>query len=108
MGEAQSRQNVAAVNVCSDETFLRRVTLDLIGRIPTRQELHAFRKDPNRSSKIAQLLASEEFPRFWSDVWTASLVGYNTRAFGASREPLRIWSSSAFAKLCPTTRWCGS
>ncbi len=91
LAEVQSRQNVAAVNVCSDDAFLRRVTLDLIGRIPTRQELHAFRKDPNRSSKVEQLLAGEEFPRFWSDVWTASLVGYNTRAFGASREPLRIW-----------------
>mgnify|MGYP002630021584 CR=1 FL=1 len=92
---AHAKQDVQSVSICDDDTFLRRVSLDLIGRIPTRDELHAFRSNPNRRRQIEALLASDEFPRFWSDVWTASLVGYSTRAFNVSREPLRAWVEDA-------------
>lgn len=87
----QIEAGVVPAEICSDDVFLRRVTLDLVGRIPTRDELHAFRKNPNRASKVEELIAGDEFPRFWSDVWTAALVGYRTQNFGASREPLRLW-----------------
>ena len=87
----QKRQGVVAVDICSDETFLRRLTLDLLGRIPTRTELQDFRRNPDRNALIQSLLDSEEFPQFWSEVWTASLVGYQSEAFDASREPLRLW-----------------
>ena len=53
--------------VCSDDQFLRRVSLDLIGRIPTVEEVHRFRSNLDRSATIDTLLASDEFPRFWSD-----------------------------------------
>lgn len=91
LGAAQRHAGVQPAPLCDDETFLRRVTLDLAGRIPTRAELTAFRRQPNRTAKIDQLLAGDEFPRFWSQVWTSALVGYATERFEASREPLRIW-----------------
>lgn len=91
LASAHLQANVQAASVCSDETFLRRVTLDLIGRIPTRDELRAFRADPDRQKKVDQLLNDKAFPRFWSQIWTSSLVGYSTERFEASREPLRAW-----------------
>src|SRR5262245_42876674 len=40
-----------------DETFLRRVTLDLTGKLPTREQARAFEGD--RARLVNQLLASE-------------------------------------------------
>ena len=89
--QAQQQHGVSPGGICSDDTFVRRASLDLIGRIPTRDELHRFRADPDRKAKIDELLASDDFARFWADVWTASLIGYRPQAFNVSREPLRAW-----------------
>lgn len=80
---------------CSDDEFLRRVTLDLIGRIPTRDELLAFRQAPDRPAKIEELIQSSDFPRFWSEVWTATFNGYGN-VFESDREVLRVWLEDAF------------
>jgi Protein of unknown function (DUF1549)/Protein of unknown function (DUF1553) len=101
LAKEQSAQSVHPVEVCSDDTFLRRITLDLAGRIPTRAELIAFRGSPDRPAKISELLAGDEFARFWSEIWTASLVGYNTRPFGTSREPLRQWLEQGLRDAMP-------
>ena len=53
----------------TDSEFLRRVTLDLTGRIPTQDEVVQFLSDPDpekRSRKIAALLATSQ----WADRWT--------------------------------------
>jgi len=89
--KTQQEHGVSPVGLCSDDLFLRRVSLDLIGRIPTREELHRFRADSDRRAKIDELLASDEFSKFWAETWTTALVGYQTQAFNVSREPLRAW-----------------
>jgi len=56
---------------CDDATFLRRATLDLLGRIPTKQESMGFLADPTcekRSAALARLMASPEYPRHWGNV----------------------------------------
>jgi hypothetical protein len=93
--EEWSERGIKPAEVCTDDEFLRRVSLDLIGRIPTRDELLAFRQSPDRSAKIDELLASRDFPRFWSEVWTATLNGYSN-AFESDREVLRRWLENAF------------
>ncbi len=82
--------DIAAAEICTDDEFLRRVTLDLAGRIPTLDELQKFRADPDRSAKIDDLLASPEFDRFMSEIWTSALVGH-LDIFGTDREALRLW-----------------
>jgi hypothetical protein len=60
-----------------DATFLRRVTLDLIGRIPTRDEVGAFLADESpdkRQRWIATLLASSEYPRHMAVVFDLMLM----------------------------------
>ncbi len=88
-------QGVEPARACTDEEFLRRITLDLVGRIPTLEEVRAFQAQPNRAAKIDELLASSEFARSWSELWAATLVGYSD-AFGADREVLRTWLEASF------------
>lgn len=87
----------------SDNEFLRRVTLDLAGRIPTLDELRAFRSEPDRQAAIERLLASDEFPRFWSEVWTSQWVGY-ANLFGSDREVLREWLEASLSNDVPYDR----
>lgn len=56
-----------------DETFLRRITIDVIGRIPTEQERKDFLADTNpakRSLLIDRLLESPEFGTNWGAYWS--------------------------------------
>ena len=58
--------------LCSDEAFLRRVSIDLAGLLPTRAEYERFvaDRDPQKRSRlIDELLARDEF----SDLWTMKL-----------------------------------
>ncbi|MFT5467158.1 MAG: hypothetical protein ACI8UO_002262 [Verrucomicrobiales bacterium] len=62
--------------VCDDATFLRRVTLDIGGRLPTVDETTAFlaSTDPNkRDLAIDTLLASPDYADYFASKWTALL-----------------------------------
>jgi hypothetical protein len=64
------RLNITPAGPASDEEFLRRVTLDLTGRIPTAESLLEFLSDPHpdkRARAIERLLASSA----WADRWAA-------------------------------------
>jgi hypothetical protein len=100
---AWAEQDIEPAAVCSDDEFLRRATLDLIGRIPTVDELHAFRAAPDRAAKIDELLASSDFSRFQSELWTSVLVGYSDQ-FQSSREVLRDWLEARLADRMPYDR----
>jgi hypothetical protein len=58
--------------VCSDEVFLRRACLDLLGVIPTAAEARAFVEDTScdkREQLVEALLAQPEFIDFWTLKW---------------------------------------
>jgi hypothetical protein len=62
--------------VCDDATFLRRVTLDIAGRLPTTAEAEAFlaSKDPaKRDQLVDALLTSPDYADFFANKWTALL-----------------------------------
>lgn len=64
--------HLAPSELCDDETFLRRVSLDLIGLPPTREEYERFVSDPasnKRAALIDQLLERPEFVDLWSMKW---------------------------------------
>ena len=57
---------------CDDRTFVRRVYLDLAGRIPTREEASAFLDDASaekRTALVDRLLASDEYARTFREIW---------------------------------------
>jgi hypothetical protein len=62
--------------VCDDATFLRRVTLDIAGRLPTEAEAKAFlaSKSANKRDQwIDELLKSPDYADFFASKWTAVL-----------------------------------
>jgi hypothetical protein len=63
--------------VCSDEVFIRRVTLDITGLLPTEEEYTAFvaDQDPAKRAKlIDRLLARKEFSEIWAMKWAELLM----------------------------------
>jgi hypothetical protein len=62
--------------VCDDATFLRRVSLDIAGRLPTTAEAEAFlaSKDPAKRDQLVEaLLTSPDYADFFANKWTALL-----------------------------------
>lgn len=62
--------------VCDDGTFLRRVTLDIAGRLPTSAETDAFLADKaadKRDRVIDALLASPDYADYFANKWTSLL-----------------------------------
>jgi hypothetical protein len=67
---------------CDDDAFLRRATLDTIGRLPTLQERDRYLLEPSQSRRdwlIEQLLASEDFVDYWTYRWCDMLLINGTR-----------------------------
>ncbi len=62
--------------VCDDATFLRRVTLDIAGRLPTEEEASAFfvsQETNKRDQVIDALLRSPDYADYFANKWTALL-----------------------------------
>jgi len=75
-----------------DGKWCRRVYLDIIGRIPSLEELNAFLSDRNRNKRqaLVQTLLyddkyTEEYARNWSTIWANVLIG---RSGGTDRRSL--------------------
>ena len=67
---------IAPSGICDDETFLRRVTLDLVGLVPTPEERAAFIADasPDKRGRVVdQLMTRKEFVELWVMKWSEIL-----------------------------------
>jgi hypothetical protein len=76
----------------ADAEFLRRVTLDVLGRIPTPEEVRAFRREQRADKRlrlIDRLLQSREYAAHWAEVWTDWLLP--ARSDPGQREQLGAW-----------------
>ncbi|WP_437194410.1 DUF1549 domain-containing protein [Planctomicrobium sp. SH527] len=63
--------------LCSDEEFLRRIYIDLIGLLPTASEYNAFMADADpakRTKKVDELLNRKEFTEMWVSKWSEWLM----------------------------------
>jgi hypothetical protein len=77
IGAKLTRLRMLPSGLCSDEEFLRRVTLDITGLLPTVDEFHQFTGDSDpdkRAKKIDQLLERKEFAEIWSMKWAELLM----------------------------------
>ena len=57
---------------CDDATYVRRVFLDLTGRLPTPEEVSGF--DGDRPALVERLLAMPEYVDFWTYKWSDVLL----------------------------------
>ena len=93
----------------SDEHFLRRVTLDLAGTVPTPEEYHTFLADEasdKRAKKIDELLERPAFADIWTTKWgewlrlrTDTNVG-----LGTARRPAPSITPGCESSLARTAR----
>jgi hypothetical protein len=95
-------QGVAPAPAADDATFLRRLSLDLCGTIPEREEVALFLADERpdkRARKIDEYLADRACAQNLSDLWSNALLA------GAQKGPegarLRPWLEEEFAKGVP-------
>jgi hypothetical protein len=89
-----------------DAEFLRRVQLDLIGRIPTPAEVRSFvaSEDPRkRSAKIEELLSREAFSEKWAYFYM-DLFRANGK-MGRGRELFHYWLKENLRSDRPYDEW---
>jgi hypothetical protein len=91
-----------------DALWCRRVYLDILGRIPSLDELEQFMRD-RESGKHARLVErllydeqyTEQYARNWSTIWTNILIGRsggNERGDLTNREGMQKYLRDAFAQ----------
>lgn len=92
---------VTPTGYCTDEEFLRRASLDIIGRIATPAEYDRYFKnvpERRRSQLIEDLLKSDDYPHHWANLWANWLL---TRSgeFGRGRyhNDMQSWLAAEFA-----------
>ncbi|WP_373649494.1 MULTISPECIES: DUF1549 and DUF1553 domain-containing protein [unclassified Schlesneria] len=80
--------------LCTDDEFLRRVTLDLTGRLPTAEEAKAFLAETSPSKRtilVDQLLDSPEYASFWALKWGDVLRSNSKKLKVAGVHKFRQW-----------------
>jgi hypothetical protein len=103
--EAGWKANKVSPSVrCSDYEFIRRASLDIIGRIPNARELEQFFRDPSatrRSLLVDRLLKSDDYVKNWANVctvWLLSRSGSVDPARQKRHEMMRLWLEDKFAR----------
>ncbi|MDF1752109.1 MAG: DUF1549 and DUF1553 domain-containing protein [Verrucomicrobiales bacterium] len=93
---------------CSDSEFIRRATLDVIGRLPEEQAVRTFLKDDSkdkRSRYIDHLLAPENngaYGDYWATKW-GDLLRPNTQRVGV--KPVYLLDDWIREKFRTNTSW---
>jgi hypothetical protein len=90
---------------CDDHEFIRRATLDIIGRIATPKEIREYMDDPakeRRQKLIERLLKSEDYAKNWANLWANWLLT-RSGAFGRGQyhEETQTWLEDQFAQNKP-------
>jgi hypothetical protein len=84
---------VQPARACSDEVFLRRAYLDVIGVLPAAEEARQFLQDADadkRRKLVDRLLEREEFADYWGMKWCDSLRV-------KSEFPINLWPNAVQA-----------
>jgi hypothetical protein len=92
--------------LCSDAEFIRRVSLDLCGRLPKPDEVRAFLADPDpnkRRGLIDRLLDDPDYASFFALKWSSILR--NTGQYRAGAYAFRDWIRQAIAANKPYDRF---
>lgn len=103
-----AKLNIASSGLCDDAEFLRRITLDLTGTLPSAATARKFLEDksPDKRAKLVQtLLASPEFADLWAMRWADLLrvergVLGHERAYGYYK-----WIRDSIANNTPFDRF---
>src|SRR5262245_29828719 len=107
LSAAWKREKLTPAGPSADGEFLRRVTLDLVGTVPTLDEVTAFLADGSadkRAKAIDRLMADPRFAKHQTDVWEQALIirDPNSEAW-RGRDRFKDWFAGKIAKDEPYT-----
>lgn len=95
--------------ISDDNTFLRRVTIDVAGRLPTPSEMQSFVSDANpkkRAAVVERLLASDEYADYFAGKWSALLRNKRTDSKDARGNfAFHRWIRDGLAENVPYDRF---
>ncbi len=77
VGAKLQRLRILPSEICSDEEFLRRVTIDIAGMLPSEEQYQAFMADADQDKRarlIDTLLERKEFAEIWAMKWAELLM----------------------------------
>ncbi|HJZ91334.1 MAG TPA: DUF1549 and DUF1553 domain-containing protein [Gemmataceae bacterium] len=100
---------IAPSESCTDEAFVRRVYVDVIGLLPTPEEYDRFMKNPatnKREALIDELLGRKEFAELWVMKWAELLQikSSNTVSYKATLLYYN-WLQDRISKNVPVNEW---
>ena len=93
-------KQIVPSQLSSDEEFLRRVYLDITGRIPTAAQAESFLKSEiplKREKLILRLVNSPEFAEYYASLWTALFLGYKNDQY-VNRAEFQKWLENKLRK----------
>lgn len=89
---------------CDDAVFIRRITVDLCGRLPTAAEAKAFLEDKaadKRAKLIDKLLDSPDYPAYFAMKWGAILRNSNLAGADQAAVAFHRWIKDSIARNRP-------
>jgi hypothetical protein len=103
------REKVSPSPTANDSEFLRRVSLDLVGVVPTYEETIAYLQDPSpqkREALVDRLLADQRYAQHQADIWDLILFGRHPPGHDTDkREGIQRWLRDQFSRNRPYDQW---
>ncbi|MCG8652203.1 MAG: DUF1549 and DUF1553 domain-containing protein, partial [Pirellulales bacterium] len=105
VGKKLNQLRILPSGLCTDEEFLRRITIDITGQLPTEEEYQQFVNDPSpdkRKELIDRLLERKEFSEIWAMKFAQLLMIKSTNQVSYKSAFLyNQWLTDKFAKNVP-------
>ena len=102
--EAWDKAGIKPARSATDEEYLRRAYLDLLGRIPNIQEARAFltmRDHDKRGKLVEYLLNHPDYTKNFATQWTVLLIGRGNQGRMVNRAALTSWLRKQFSSDRP-------
>lgn len=95
-------EQIKPAPLADDAEFLRRLTLDLLGRIPDVSELHDFIDDKDsekRAKRVDLFLKKQMFANHLASVWRETMIPQNNNRFAQAYAPqMETWLRRHFSE----------
>ncbi len=101
---AWEKQGITPSAPVDDTTFLRRVSIDLWGILPTTAEIESFAKNADTDKRVRLIDRMLDDPRFaerFAVVWTDLLLGEAAPKDGVDRASFRSWLKQRMVERTP-------
>ncbi len=105
VGAKLNKIRILPSTICSDEVFLRRVSIDITGRLPTEEEYTTYMADTDpakRAKLVDRLLERKEFSEIWAMKWAELLmIKSNNQVSTKSAFLYASWLTDQIARNVP-------